>query len=478
MKEASDPPYWTRRSVLKGLGATGVLLGAEPLWQFGMGQSSRVPQPGPADWPRFGYDLQNTRFNAKEKTLGVENVGRLKLKWSAVSDGVIQTTPTVIGDTLFFGTQSGYEYAVETHTGERKWKLQVDIQKSRPYMRQGVRSSAQYLDGRIYYGDNMTVVRCVDATTSKVIWQTQLSKDPGDQTRSSPAVYDGKVVIGYSSTKGNAEIVCLDAETGAVIWRFRTAPEGGGGSVWASPSIDEEERIVYNATGSVKTFMPPGPMLYTESIVAHDLDSGELLWYYQPRRADPFDLDFNCHPMIFDAKPPSGYRGNSARNCVGAGSKAGFFVCDRYTGQPYWKSILTNPGASGGLMTDSTAVAYNRVFVISNSFTRKGAMSATAALHAYTGDIIWWMPNSAPNIAPLAVANGVFYQGLMDGTLEALDAEDGASLWQYKLPTPHRGGIAIANGVMYVGNGDPSAVTEEQAKAKQYSIYAFSIDGN
>ena len=123
MKEAGGPPYWTRRSVLKGLGATGVLLGAEPLWQFGMGQSSRVPQPGPADWPRFGYDLQNTRFNAKEKILGVENVGRLKLKWSAVSDGVIQTTPTVIGDTLFFGTQSGYEYAIETHTGERKWKL-------------------------------------------------------------------------------------------------------------------------------------------------------------------------------------------------------------------------------------------------------------------------------------------------------------------------------------------------------------------
>ena len=112
--------------------------------------------------------------------------------------------------------------------------------------------------------------------------------------------------------------------TPGVSWRFKTAPEGAGGSVWGSPAIDEEEHIVYNVTGSAKAFMPPGPMLYTESIVAHDLESGELLWYSQARPRSPHDLDFGCHPMIFDAKAPAGYRGNVVRNCVAAGSKGAF----------------------------------------------------------------------------------------------------------------------------------------------------------
>jgi hypothetical protein len=59
--------------------------------------------PGPADWPRFAYDLHNTRFNAREKALGRDNVGRLKLKWSQEIGAPIQSAPTVIGDTVFIG---------------------------------------------------------------------------------------------------------------------------------------------------------------------------------------------------------------------------------------------------------------------------------------------------------------------------------------------------------------------------------------
>ncbi|MDA2934674.1 PQQ-binding-like beta-propeller repeat protein, partial [Acidobacteria bacterium AH-259-D05] len=468
---------WTRRKFLKGVGAAGTLMAMGPVAKVSKAYALNPPQAGPTDWPRFGYDLHNTRFNSLESRLGRENVSRLKLKWSFHADGVIQTTPTVIGDTLFFGSQSGHQYALETNTGEPRWKFAVEKQQELRYMRQGIRSSSQYWNGRVYFGDNMTKVHSVDAATGQEIWQTQLTDDPSAQTRCSPALYNGKVIMGYSSARGNAEIVCLDAETGAVCWRFKTAPEGAGGSVWASPAIDEKEHIVYNATGSAKAFMPPGPMLYTESILAHDLESGELLWYSQARRASPHDLDFGCHPMIFDAKAPSGYRGDVVRNCVAAGSKGGFFTWDRYTGELYWKVMLTNASAGGGLQQDSTAVAYNRIFAISTAVTGKGSMSVTAALHAYTGDIVWWVPNSAPNHAPVAVANGVFYQGLMDGTLQALDAETGGVLWEYKLPTAHRGGIAIANGTLYASNGEPSRATEEVAKTGRYSIYAFSIDG-
>ena len=245
MGERLDLGGLTRRKFLKGVGAAGTLMMMGPVGgKMSQAYGLNLPEPGPADWPRFGYDLQNTRFNARESRLGRDNVGRLKLKWSFQADGVIQTTPTVIGDTLFFGTQSGQEFALETRTGEPRLKFRVEKQEELRYMRQGIRSSSHYSDGRVYFGDDMTKIRCVDAATGEEIWQTQLSDDPTAQTRSSPAVYNGRVVLGYSSSRGNAEIVCLDADTGAVSWRFKTAPEGAGGSVWGSPAIDEQEHIV------------------------------------------------------------------------------------------------------------------------------------------------------------------------------------------------------------------------------------------
>ena len=105
--------------------------------------------------------------------------------------------------------------------------------------------------------------------------------------------------------------------------------------------------------------------------------------------------------------------------------------------------MLTSAAASGGMQQDSTAVAYNRIYAVSSAITANGPVSVTAALHPYTGDIIWWVPNAVDNHAPVAVANGVFYQGLMDGTLQAFDADYGRLLWEHKLPTAHRGQLVF-----------------------------------
>jgi glucose dehydrogenase len=95
----------SRRTFLDGgriLTAAALL---DRLWPQQAVRAAALPQPGLADWTRYGHDLHNTRFNAAERTLGVANVGKLKVKWQfATEDGwPIQSTPAVIGDTLFFG---------------------------------------------------------------------------------------------------------------------------------------------------------------------------------------------------------------------------------------------------------------------------------------------------------------------------------------------------------------------------------------
>ena len=432
------------------------------------------PAVSSADWPRFGCDLRNSRSNPGESVIGGDNVSRLALDWTFATGAPIQNCPAVVGDSLYFGSWDGYYYAIHAQSGELKWKVNVDVP---PYENgfHNIRSSPEYSEGRIYFGTGDAKVRCLDAETGREIWQTLLDDVPANepQISCSPMIYKGMVFIGSSS--GHAQIACLDAETGKVRWRFFTVPssQSGGGSVWTSPAIDAEHDILYNVTGSVKAFMPPGPMLYAESIVAHDLHTGQLLWFDQPRPADTHDLDFGSHPMIFDAVSP--LQRGAERHCVAAGKKEGFFCWDRYTGELYWKATLTNASASGGPRMSSTAVADNRVFVVSNAMTPKGPMSVTAALQAYTGEIEWWLPNSSTVRAPVAVANGVFYQGLLDGGLEALDVDTGRQLWKYQLPSSHRGGFAIANGRLYTSNGE--IALRGKATTDRHSIHAFSVSG-
>ena len=466
----------SRRKFLKKASVGTTLAAFGPFMAVGRAQSAEMPEPGRSDWPRFGYDLHNTRFNSRENQLGKANVGRLKVKWEFDAGAPIQNTPAVIGDTLYFGCYSGDFFALDSQTGALRWKFKMG--DPLPTERRFFRSSPHYEDGRLYFGDGRTILHCLDAATGKEVWRVLMDEDPvanQSQITCSPTAFRGKVYTGVTSGRG--QLACLDADTGVVLWRFFTVPDtkSGGGSIWTSPAIDEERGIIYNGTGNAKSFMPPGPILYTESIIANDINTGELLWFFQARPANsgPYNLDFSCHPMIFDAVHPS--RPGAVRRCVGAGNKAGFYTVDRYTGEKYWKVMLTNHHNGGGPQLNSTAVAYNRVFVVSNANQgdRRPSSSVTAGLNAYTGDIEWWIHNPATNSAPVAVANGVFYQGLVDGTLSALDADSGDPLWEYKLPSGQRG-ISIANGALYTSNG--GAIRSGQQS--RYSMYCFTVDGH
>ena len=454
--------------------------------------SAAGPTPGAADWTRYGCDLHNTRFNAKETVIGASNASKLKMKWKFdLEDNWIgYQTPAVIGDTVFFGS-GRYQYALDSATGKKKWgfdwgaggeweQANATAVSARFW---GARSSPQFYNGRIYFGASSCNVYCVDVATGKQVWKTPLL-DPkraeyrGAQIFYSPIVYADRVFI--ASSGGDAAIFCLDADTGAIRWRWRVAqdvPEAlqaGGGSPWTSGAIDEQRGILYNVTGNAKAVMP-NLGLYTACIVAHDLETGELLWYYQVHPQDDFDLDFNAHPIIYDAAPPQRIRANP-RNFVVAGNKAGIYCWDRYTGEFMWKVMLGMICAGCGPEYNALAMAYNRIFVQWSSSSSPKPFSATAALHAYTGEVDWMVTNPLTNSSPVAVANGVFYQGFLNGKIEALDAKTGRTLWDFALPSAFRGGFSVANGAVYASNGEGGA-WDPGKRTKQYSLYCFTPDG-
>src|SRR3990172_10369243 len=181
--------FLERTGNLAAAGAVGSLVPFRRLWA-----ADEPPTPGESDWTRYGYDLHNTRFNAKEKIIGPNNVDRLKVKWQfdTLDGWPVQTTPTVIGDTLFFGA-GGYFYGLESRRGKLKWRHETGVAGDwiAAYKNRATRSSAQYVDGKIYYGDGLCNVNCADAATGRLLWKTNLEKDPlmNPSMMYSPLVY-------------------------------------------------------------------------------------------------------------------------------------------------------------------------------------------------------------------------------------------------------------------------------------------------
>ena len=483
-----------RRDFLKQLGAAGTLalIGGRAT-----AQTPSTSSTGLLLWPRYGYDLHNTRFNPAETLLGKKNVQRLKPRWQFDVEFPIETTPAVVGDVLYFGAP-GAAYALSTKTGEVKWKYDMLSPGSGGQQRRAdMGRGAQYYQGKLYFGDSLGSVHCLDAATGRKIWERNLQLDTTGtramRIHCAVAAFDGKLYVGTVGQLNRA--LCLDAETGAVRWQFWvTGPDlpGQGGSIWTSPAVDEKSRNVYFTTGSVKAFKPGGT-LYTESVLALDADTGVLRWFYQIRPNDPHDLDFSSHPILFDAEGPPLKRG-AIRQALVATNKAGVYCMDRYTGEQYWRAQLTQKYYFGGPNVDGIAVGYNKVYVVSNAATQslgKPALSVTAALDGYTGDIVWWTYNlDGISQGGIALANGLLYQGFNNGRVEALDADTGRVLWEHTLPTSRRAGFSIADGTLYASSGIPGAVldggrpgmnppemVERFTKAGKYSLFAFSVDG-
>ena len=478
---ALPPQFLDRRRFLLVLAAAGGTMASRAKAQSATRQATAaVSGPKPGEWPLFACDVRGTRFNPDEKLIGPDTVGRLQVKWKFdQAGGFSQTTPIVVGGALYFAAHDGFVYALDIQSGTLKWKFNawegIQAEKGRKPVEINtdpvgeMRGSAGYADGRVYIGDGTARLHCLDAATGKEIWRTAMDPDAGtnrSKISSSPIIYGGKVYLGTSTTAGRSVVACLDAVTGAIRWRFDTVPDpkaAGGGAVWTAAALDVEQGIVYNVTGSVHGHVA-GPILFSECMIANDMESGELLWFDQLRTNDPFDLDYSCHPILFEARDPM--RPAVVRRCVGAGSKTGFYAFDRYTGERLWSASVTN----GGPTLNSVAYGYDKVYMVSNAQSEhRPGLSATVALHSYTGEILWWNPNDSSIQGAVAVANGLFYQGFRDGKLEALEVETGKPMWIYKLPAARRGGITISNGVVYTSCG--------VERTPPNTLFAFSVDG-
>ena len=335
--------------------------------------SAGVPSQD-ADWPLTNLDLGATRYSPLTQ-IDNGNVGELREAWSSARIGgatnIGSVTPVVVGGVMYL--QAGPTvWALDAATGETKWTRKLDLTIS------SRGRGPMYGDGRIYAVGG-PVVFAIDATTGEAVESFGRSgvlrlindaldfKYPGRYPKdldpasigyaiSAPPIYqDGMLYVGVAISDNaipGGLLVAADATTGAIKWVFNTVPQGPeddewdavkdtwrgggryGGGIWLSPSLDPVLNTVYvivgnpspNYDGSARK----GLNLFTNSILAIDMATGKLRWYFQTIHHDIWDWDLSTGPLLFDVRSGS----DVIKGVAGLSKSCYVFMLNRETGQP------------------------------------------------------------------------------------------------------------------------------------------------
>jgi quinohemoprotein ethanol dehydrogenase len=323
--------------------------------------------PLPGSWLSYGRDQDETRYSTL-KQIDSTNAKRLGLAWSYVmgaGGGNQEGTPLMWNNTLYGITTWSVVFALDARTGKELWRWDPEVNPStRSVICCGNvnRGIALYngmiiapsIDGRLF---------ALNAITGKPVWETRIVYPQDQYTLTmAPRIANGKVIIGASGgdrpTRG--QFSAVDAQTGQFLWRFYTVPgdpsqpyesealrraaktwggdfykNGGGGAVWDGFAYDPETNLVYVGTGNAEPWVQKfrGAQgldnLYTCSILAVDLTTGQLKWHYQAVPNDNWDFDNVQQLMLLDLN----INGRMRKVLTQAAKDGFFYVLDRATGE-------------------------------------------------------------------------------------------------------------------------------------------------
>ncbi len=338
---------------------------------LGAGALTAPPRDG---WLTNGGDLYNRRYSPLRQ-INRDNVAGLKAVWRASLNGsgvtpraANQAQPLVYGNTLYVVTGENDTFAIDLDTGRVLWEYEahIDPASARPCCGWAARGVGMG-DGKIFVGQLDAKLVALDQKSGKVVWAVQAeSPSQGFSITSAPLYYDGLVITGFAGGDLGARgrVAAYDAKTGKRVWRFFTVPgpgefghdtwpensevwKYGGASVWQTPAIDPEAGLVYFSTSNpgpvLNGNLRPGDNLFSASIVALDVHTGEYRWHFQQVHHDIWDYDAPNPIVLFDAA----YNGRTRHGLAEAGKTGWVYLLDRITGKPLVgiveKPVMQNP---------------------------------------------------------------------------------------------------------------------------------------
>ncbi len=328
-----------------------------------------LKQPASDDWLMRRGDYQAWGYSALDQ-IKAGNVGRLRLAWAwNMEPGYQEEAPLAHDGVIFLGNPKNVVQALDGRSGDLLWEYRRELPKMEGGYHNDLLDRARgtialYADKVLLATADAHVV-LLDAKTGKVVWDTMVADyRQGYTFTAGPMVAKGKVVAGISgctnpNTAGGCFIVALDANSGAEVWRTNTIAQPGspgdeswrglpgaqrnGGSVWTSGSYDPALNLLFWGTGGpiphteLVRGTGDGAVLYTDSTLALDADTGKIVWYRQFLPRDNWNLDHVFEQILVDITVD-----NRPRQALVAIGKPGIiWALDRRTGEFLWARETT-----------------------------------------------------------------------------------------------------------------------------------------
>ncbi len=480
------------------------------------------------DWLNYGGDLGQMRY-APSDEINTGNVHKLRVKFIHQSGvlGSYETTPIAQNGILYFTTPYNHVFAVDARNGRELWhyehKLGTTIFCCGPNNR-GVAISGD----KLFMATLDALLIALDKRTGELLWETEVA-DPeaGYSETLAPVIYKDKVIIGISGAEYGIRgfVDAYDQATGERAWRWHTIPapddvqpdgtkgwEGifankadginplnrdiaaekaaigsgqfadswkrGGGSNWMTNSIDVGRRMVVATLGNPSPDLDgsvrPGDNRWSDSLVALDADTGNMLWGYQYVPHDVWDLDAASPPILADV---AGKDGSTVPGVIHGGKTGWVYVHDRRTGElirrsppmvahenlfalPTAEGTRMLPGANGGVewspgafnpqtrmvyfvnlhqpmhyITHSAAWQEGKLWLGSAFVAIPGEQQSgnVTAVNVDTGEIAWQSKTEQPMIGgTLTTAGNLVFAGEANGQFNAYNATTGETLWSFQ----------------------------------------------
>jgi alcohol dehydrogenase (cytochrome c) len=434
------------------------------------------------------------------KQINTSNVGKLHPAWifqTEVKES-LETTPIVVNGVMYVTTSFNHVYALNAKTGEQYWHYKHKMGPITTYCC-GPNNRGVAVNGdKVFMGTLDAKLVALDAKTGSLVWETQIA-DPelGYSETMAPTAVNGKILIGTNGGEYGIRgfVRAYDAETGKQVWNFDTIPEKSvgvwathdatgrdmhrdiaaekaalekngdpyktlGGGVWQNPAVDLKTNRIYFVVGNpspdLDGSLRPGDNLYTDSLVAVDLETGKYVCHFQYIAHDVWDLDAVSPPILVDVKDKDG---KTVPGVIHGGKTGHVYVHNRddcslirfsdamVAQENMWvlptkEGARMLPGANGGV--EWSPMAVNPGLALTYAVNLHQPMTYHVESSPYPDGKLW-----------LGGAFKVIPTEEQSGNITAVDYNSGKIKWQVKTPQPMMGGaFTTAGGLMFTGEAN------------------------
>ncbi len=513
-------------------------LAAAPVLLMGQGQGGVDPasmlKPLAESWPTYSGDYTGRRFSALTQ-INQTNVKNLTLAWvSKVTPGPGAAAgfggrgggggaaPVIVGgegsgefaaggnanikgailqvDGVLYLSTPDNAWAIDARDGRELWHYYWKTKGGTHIGSRGMGMWNNYL----YFETPDNYLVSLDAKTGKERWHVEIADfDQQYFSTMAPIVIGNHVLAGTGNDlDAPGFLQSFDPETGKLKWKFYTVPMNpgdpgletwpsleaarhGGGQVWIPGVYDPETKLYIFGTGNPTPgytgVARKGDNLFTCSLVAVNVETGKMAWYYQTSPHDTHDWDSAQTPVLID-----GVVNGRPRKMVSTAARNGyFFTVDRVTGESIatskygtttnWATGLRKNGAPEPNPEKEATIPGSLVSPVEGGVTNwpPPAYSPDTGLF-YTqennGFQLIYLTDPDPRGSMGLGGKQTMAVGAHPSYLTAIDPKTGKVAWRHQYPGNSGGGgaglLATAGKLLFAGDKGGNIVAHDPATGK------------